>query len=151
MAGKASRENGKKGGRPKGAKSQATLEREAVLRAYRERVCKVADRLLDSELTVALGCAMLFRKPKTGKDRKAERVTDEDTIRRYLDGELDTDESDWYFIVTEKPDTFTIRGMFDRTFDKPAQRHEVTGKDGAPIPPAVQFVIQKQDGAECRP
>ena len=110
----------------------STLEREAVLRAYRERVCQQADRLLSAELTVALGCSMLFRKSKAGKDkeRKVERITDEATIRRYLDGELEHDPHDYYFIVTERPDTMTIRQMMDRTFDKPATpvnaKHDVT-------------------------
>lgn len=124
----ASRRNGAKGGRPKGSKEAATLEREAVLKAYRERVCRQAQRLLDAELTVAQGCSYLYRKPKKaekGETRKAELVKDEETIRKFLDGELDHDEDDWYFITAEKPDTFTIRGMFDRTFDKPGQRHEV--------------------------
>lgn len=106
------------------------------MRAYRERVCAQAQRLLDAELTVAQGCSYLFRKPKSapkGEQRKAELVTDEATIRRYLDGEFDHDEKDFYFITTERPDTNTIRGMFDRTFDKPAQRHEVTGENGGPV------------------
>lgn len=125
--------NRSKGGRPKGRKNAATLEREAVLREYRQRVCRLADDLLDAELTVARGVTFLFRKPKSGKDRKVERVTDEETIKRYLDGELDSDEQDWYFIAAEKPDTATIRGMFDRTFDRPAQRHELTGGGGGPV------------------
>lgn len=124
MAGQASRANGRKGGRPKGAKSSATIEREAVLRAYRQRVCQQADRLLDAELTVAFGCSYLYRKPKKaekGEARKAELVTDPEVIRRYLDGELDHDDLDYYYITTERPDTSTVRGMFDRTFDRPAQ------------------------------
>jgi hypothetical protein len=136
MAGEASRNNGKKGGRPVGRRSRATLERDAVLRAYRERVCDQAQRLLDAEMTVALGCSMLLKRPKTspkGEPRKTEVVTDEATIRAFLDGELDQDENDFYFITTERPDTNTIRGMFDRTFDKPAQRTEVTGANGGAV------------------
>lgn len=133
----ASRENGKKGGRPRGAKSAATLKREAVLQAYRQRVCRQAQRLLDAELTVAQGCTMLFKKPKASdrksEPRKVEQVKDEATIRAYLDGDLDDDPDDYYFITTERPDTGTIRGMFDRTFDKPAQRTEITGEGGGPV------------------
>lgn len=123
-------------GRPRGSKEPHTLEREAVLRAYRERVCKVADRLLDAEITVARGCSFLWKKPKTapkGEPRKAELVKDQATIQRYLDGDLDQDPDDYYFITTERPDTNTIRNMFDRTFDKPAQRTEVSGPDGGPL------------------
>lgn len=136
MAGSASRQNGRKGGRPKGAKSQATIEREAVLAEYRKRVCQQAQRLLDAELSVAFGCSYLYRKPKEGKKgepRKVELVTDEVTIRRYLDGDLDHDEHDFYFITTDKPDSLTIRNVMDRTFDRPAQRMELAGDGGGPL------------------
>ena len=126
-----------------------------MLRAYRERVCQQADRLLDAELAVAQGCSYLYRKPKTapkGEARKAELVTSEVEIRAFLNGELDDSETEYYFITTERPDTATIRGMFDRTFDKPAQRVEVAGDQDTPlIPPGgITFVIQQQPGAENR-
>jgi hypothetical protein len=129
-------------GRKKGSKAPETIEREATLKAYRERVCKLADRLLGAELTVAQGCSYLYRKPKTapkGEPRKAELVTDPETIRRYVDGELDQDETDWYFITTERPDTATIRGMFDRTFDKPPQGVQVSGEGGGPVKLIVEW------------
>lgn len=121
-----------------------------MLQEYRARVCGQAQRLLDAELTVALGCSFLFKKPKAGKER-VERVTDATTIQRYLNGELDDDATDWYFITAEKPDSLTIRNMFDRTFDRPAQRMEVTGGEGEPlVPSAISFVIVQQPGAENR-
>lgn len=118
---------------------------------YRERICDQAQRLLDAEMSVAMGVSYLYRKPKEGKKgepRKIERVTDEETIRRFLNGELGGDE-DYYFITTEKPDTLTIRGMLDRTFDKPGQRVSVTDGDGNALqaPGSVAFIIQQQPGA----
>lgn len=124
-----------------------------MLRAYRERVCQQAQRLLDAEMSVAQGCSYLYRKPKAspkGEPRKAELVTDEATIRAFVNGELDDDSTDWYFITTEKPDTLTIRNMLDRTFDKPAQRTEISGPDGQAIPASIAFVFRQQDGAENR-
>ena len=44
MAGNTSRENGKKGGRPKGSKSPETRKKEAVLAAFRGRVMASADK-----------------------------------------------------------------------------------------------------------
>jgi hypothetical protein len=43
MAGDSSRENGKKGGRPPGKKNPETLEREAVLKRWREQTMVHAD------------------------------------------------------------------------------------------------------------
>ena len=155
MPGDASRRNGRLGGRPKGSKNAATIERDRVLAEYRTRVQANAQRLLDAELSVALGCSVLYRKPKQGpkgEPRKAELVKDPETIRQYLDGQLDDDATDWYFITTERPDTLTIRNMLDRTFDKPAQRTEVTGKDGAEltVPASVAFIVRQQDDATNR-
>ena len=127
-----------------------------MLRAYRERVCQQAQRLLDAEMSVAQGCSFLYRKPKTapkGEPRKAELVTDEATIRAYLNGELDSDDTEWFFITTERPDTLTIRNMLDRTFDKPAQRVEVAGDQEKPLIPAgatLAFVASIIPGSENR-
>ncbi len=141
-------------GHPKGKKTAHVLEREAILGAYRQRVCAQAQRLLDAELTVALGCTFLYRKPKEapkGKERKVERVTDAETIEKFLNGELEGDK-DFYFITTEKPDPLTIRGMFDRTFDRPAQRMELTGEGGASLIPegGVTFVMRVDPEAKNR-
>lgn len=149
MAGDASRENGKKGGRPLGAKNAATIQRDAELRAYRDRVAKNTQRLLDAEMTVAQGVTMLFKKPKAaakGEPRKVERVTDEATIRAYLDGELDNDEHDFYFLATERPDTVTIQRMLDRTYDKPPQAVALGGTDGGAIEVVQKVVFVVQDG-----
>lgn len=141
-------------GRPRGSRDPHTIEREAVLAEYRKRVCDHAQRLLDAELSVAQGCAYLYAKPKQAekgqKERKAERVTNPEIIRQFLDGELDNDEMDYYYITTEKPDTLTIRGMLDRTFDKPGQRLAVTDADGnsLSVPATVMFVIRQQKGSD---
>lgn len=141
-------------GRPKGSKDPHTIEREAVLAEYRSRICQQAQRLLDAEMTVALGCSFLFCKRKADKkgERKVERVTSEETIRQYLNGELDNAEDEYYYITADKPDTLTIRGMFDRTFDKPGQRVAVTDGDGnaLTVPNAVVFVVQQQKDSENR-
>lgn len=116
-------------GRPKGAKSPATLDREAALRHFRARVAQHADELFDSQFTLARGYTVLFRKPKQGK---AVQVTDLTTIRQYLDGEL-ADAADAYYLVTERPNNFAISDLLDRTFGKAPAALEVTGKDGGPV------------------
>jgi hypothetical protein len=60
MAGKASRENGKKGGRPKGRRSASTLEREAVLRAFNQRVMRQADRLFHAQMMAAAEASRFY-------------------------------------------------------------------------------------------
>ncbi len=50
-----------KGGRPKGKKSPKTLEREAILKAFRERAMRHADVLFNSQITLARGQTFLYK------------------------------------------------------------------------------------------
>ena len=86
MAGKASVENGKLGGRPLGRKNNATLEKEVMLERIRQRVFQAADVLVDAQLALARGTSYLF-KADTDDDGKARRpilVTDPEEIAAYL-------------------------------------------------------------------
>lgn len=151
MAGTASIENGKKGGRPKGKKSKNTLEKEAVLKVFRERVMRNADLLFDSQLTLARGQTYLYKiekelqiGPKGGKryvSSKPKLVTEQWEIEAYLEGEITEGDSDndqdpnatYYYLTTKDPSNQAVDSMLDRTFGKPAQSLELGGKDGQPI------------------
>lgn len=139
MAGKASVENGKKGGRPKGRKSDATLEKEAILREYRQKILQSADILFGSQLHLARGMTYLYKiekelqvGPKGGKKyvkSKPQLVTEQWEIESYLMGKVEEgdedDENDpnatYYFITTKDPDNRAIDSMLDRTFGKATQ------------------------------
>lgn len=150
MAGQTSRKNGKKGGRPKGKKSAATLEREAVLAAFRQRVMGVADLLLDSQLALARGTTYLYKIEKQwvptgkGKDKgyyrklRPKLVESQWEIEQYLEGVVENGDVDddrdpaaaYYFLTTKAPDNDAIDSMMDRTFGKATQvidlKHDVT-------------------------
>jgi hypothetical protein len=61
MAGNASRKNGQKGGRPSGRKNDATLEREAQLARFKQRVFEAFDPLINAQLSLARGLSYLFK------------------------------------------------------------------------------------------
>jgi hypothetical protein len=132
-------------GRPKGAKSKATLEKEKVFGALRQRILQKAQSLLDSQFSLAHGQQFLYKiekkkvvGPKGGTSYKPEKpklVTAEWEIRAYLDklvdrenGELE-DENDrgttYYFITTKEPSNMALDSMFDRAFGKPTQKQDV--------------------------
>lgn len=152
MPGDASRFNGIKGGRPKGKKSPATLKKEAVLKAYRERVMGLADRLLDSQLTLAKGITYLYKiekkkivGPKGGirwEAQKPERVTSEAEIRDYLEGLVESGDvkndqdpsATYYFLTTKDPDSGAIKDMMDRTFGKSVQAIVTKDEDDNDMP-----------------
>ena len=62
MAGRAetARRNGKKGGRPKGRKNDATLTKEAARARVCQRVYADIDELLDAQLANAKGISHFF-------------------------------------------------------------------------------------------
>lgn len=144
--------NGKKGGRPKGKKAKSTLEREAVMRAYQQRVMQMSDRLLDYQLSLARGTTYLFKiekeliiGPKGGKtykSKKPELVTDVEEIRSYLEGI--TQEGDlgnpkdpngtYYYLTSKDPDSRTIDSMLDRGIGKPAQAFSMQDGEGKSLP-----------------
>lgn len=163
MAGKASRQNGKKGGRPKGTKNPETLMREAVLAEFRQRVMRSADILFNSQLHLAKGQTYLFKiekelqiGPKGGKKYVASRpklVTSETEIQDYLmnaivEGDVD-DEKDpnatYYFITAEKGDNKAIDSMLDRAFGKSTQNIDHTTDGKAIQGNAISFVSMTPD------
>ncbi len=146
------RQNGKKGGRPKGKKNPATLEKEAVIAAFRQRAMKIASNIFDKQLVLINGQQFLYKIEKewiaTGKkgfwrNKKPELVESESEIRDYLEnlayksnGDLE-DENDpgatYYFITTKEPNNQAIDSMLDRTFGKSTQSVEHSGPDGGAI------------------
>lgn len=150
------RENGKKGGRPRGRKNDETLKREAVLKAIQQRVMRIADNLLDARITLALGQTFLYKvekyyetvtddKGKTRKILKAKPpklVESEVEIRDYLEseirksnGEINMTESDddFYFITAKEPNDGAIERLLSRTFGNSVQPVSLTDEDGKSV------------------
>jgi hypothetical protein len=154
MAGETSRENGKKGGRPKGSKNPETLEREAVMKAYRERILINAQEIFSLQMQNARGCTYLYKTQCTGrgKDRKCKymQVTDPEEIENYLNGLYDevdrgsgVDEG-YYQITVDKPDNKSLYSMLDRAFGKAPQSLDLTSK-GESMQPLIVEIIRKGD------
>ena len=153
MAGKTSAQNGKKGGRPRGRKNDATLEKDKVLAALRQKIMRKADVLFGAQMQLAQGNAYLYKTvcTGTGKSRKCKyvMVTDQQEILDYLNGKFEDvdrgsgEEEGYYQITTDKPDNKAIDSMFDRTFGKAAQ--PLTGPEGGPIEiKGVSITIKKK-------
>lgn len=141
-------------GRKKGTKNAATLERDAVMKTYRDRVMRDADRMHQAQTILAFGQTFLYRIDKewikTGKGgfwrkKPPVRVTAEHEIASYLErrivngDQFEEDDSDggaaYYFITTKEPDKYTLDSMFDRTFGR-AQQHidHTTNEKDLPTP-----------------
>jgi len=112
-----------KGGRPKGKKAQKTIEREEALKQFRERIVRVTGKLQNAQLSLAYGQQFLYvitthiEGKKRVKD-KPKLVTDPDVIRRYLNGEYDDSDDEFYYITTKEPDNKALDSLLDRTYGK---------------------------------
>lgn len=135
-----------------GKKYKKTLDKEAVLKAYRERVMKSTNRLLDYQFSVAKGMTYLFKIEKKcivgrkgGKkyvSKKPKLVTDVEEISKYLEGLVESgnpnDHADpsstYYYMVEKAPDHTVIKDIFDRAFGKAPQSVQLQGDDGKSLP-----------------
>lgn len=145
--------NGSKGGRPKGSKTLATLQRDAVLENWKQRVFRFADRLLDSQMTIATGQMFLYRVDKefvsTGKGpqggfyrkKKPVLVEDEWEIRAYVERDVeganphDDDDggSAYYYITAKEPNNQAIDSMLDRAAGRAVATTQITGAAGGAL------------------
>lgn len=149
-------------GRKKGSKDPETLEREAVLAAFRQRAMSAADILFDAQLTIARGQTFLYKiekekivGPKGGisyRRMKPVLVTSQFEIEQYLEGLIEEgdldDENDpaatYYFLTTKEPNNQAIDSLLDRSLGKSAQ--PVTGADGGPIKIDISSQLTKTYG-----
>ncbi len=109
----------KKGGRPKG-KTELTLAKERVQHEIEQKILGMAEKLVNSQATVAQGCSFLYvvTTDKDGKRGKPELVTDKETIGAYLAGDLENAQGEFYYITTEKPDSRAVDSLLDRGIGK---------------------------------
>ena len=130
-------------GRLKGSENKKTKEQKIIEEDFRQRVLSSMDELINSQMNLAKGCQFLFvietykYKDKNGnwkeEKKKPKIVESQSIIEKYLAGELDDSEDDYYFMTTQKPDNKALDSLIDRVFGKATQKTEITGKDGGAI------------------
>lgn len=132
MPGQSARENGKKGGRPKGTKGtpfkwQSTISKEQAREGVRQAVMKHMDRMIRSQVAHSIGIGHLYTRDKTGKFTKVESAEQVDKL--LIEGVEDRD----YWIFTKDPSVQAFTDLMNRALDKPAEQMKVTGGDGGPV------------------
>lgn len=146
-------------GRPKGVQSVETRRRAAALEAYKKRVRLQTQRLLDAQMTMAMGVTTLWRIPKVVEERKnkdgevvnsrerngkPEIVTSQRDVEKYLAGDFDNDpKADYYFITTDKPDNRALDSLLDRTYGKATQ--PLSGDPEDPDGPKIGLVLYRPE------
>lgn len=133
--------NGKLGGRPKGKKMGKTLEREAAIDRIRQIVYKNTDRLLATQLSMAVGTMHIVKIEKVAGVIGSSIVKDEKELPHAMKCILDPDlqgrddESDsvYYHLRTDKPDERSVENLLDRAHGKPAQSIDLGNRDDKPF------------------
>lgn len=109
--------------RKKGLIKLEEIAAEEIEKEFKARVGYSAHKLLNAQMTLALGTQTLY-KVVAGVDEKGKPcrkhvlVTDDEEIRAYLDDPELTNGRDYYYITTKQPDLAAINSALDRLFGK---------------------------------
>lgn len=111
------------GVRKKGLKALEEITIEEIEADFKRRVGHSAHKLLNAQMSIALGTQSLYKVVKgvdeKGKPtRKHVLVTDQEEIREYLDDPSRINGEDYYYITTRQPDNNAINSALDRLFGK---------------------------------
>lgn len=127
MPGDASRENGKKGGRPVGTtgiQHATTISKAQARNALREVVIRHMDKLLRAQIAHAQGIGHLFTRDKNGKFT---RIEDEQAAERLL---TEGTEGEDYYIFMKDPSVPAFTDLMNRALDKPAEQEQTINITG---------------------
>lgn len=118
-------------GRPKGGQNQATIEKNAALKEFKQRAYRNAHRLFNSQFALAQGVNILFKVEYDDKGNKKGKpiiVDDEDEIKSYIDGEFENSKDKYYYMTTMIPDNKAIDSLLDRAFGKAKESIDIETK-----------------------
>ncbi len=127
-------------GRPRGAKSQSTIDREKVLEMAKDIIAGRTRKLIDTQTILATGAIKIFKihyhwegsaKKRTLIKDKPQIVENDQEIIHVIDHEFgsgqmgnpndhdyDDEEYDYFFVMTKDPDNQAINSLMDRTFGR---------------------------------
>lgn len=129
MPGDSSRENGKLGGRPKGALNLRTLsanEQKAEARqVIRELVAEMVPEIVQAQAENALGISYLVIRDKNGSYVEA-------TNKAQVDAALASG-GESFRIYTRQPHQASASMLLAYAADKPVEPVEVSGEGGGPV------------------
>lgn len=115
-------------GRPAGTGNKKTLDQKIVMEAFRQRVLKSSNKLINAQMNLANGVSYLM-KITTHKNRKeVEVIKDPTLIAEYFAETLVSDDNEYYYITTEKPENKALDSLFDRVLGKAQASIDITTK-----------------------
>lgn len=113
------------GGKPKGYKAPATIEKELERERLRQMVCAELEPMTMAQIAHAKGVHYMVLRHKDGTFTRATDV-------KQLDAALAAGAAA-FNIFTQAPNTQAYSDLVNRALDKPAEQLKVTGEDGGPV------------------
>lgn len=121
-------------GWPKGKKKKKTLEAMRVKAAFVQRILKNANKLLNAQMSLAVGEQVLMVAITEGKTKRYEIVTDHNVIKQYLDwnegigdNKNPGDENNYYYLTTKPANNQALDSLINRALGKVPEKLEVDG------------------------
>mgnify|MGYP003501263591 FL=1 len=113
--------------RKKGVRRLEEITNEEIEKEFKQRVGYRAHKLLNAQMSIALGSQSLYKSVRAIDDRGKETrkhvlVTDEDEIKQYLDNPAMIEGDDYFYITTKAPDNNAINSLLDRLMGKTATK-----------------------------
>jgi len=130
-----SRENGKRGGRPKGRQSRHTLNKQAAEEAYRAFLQAHHQRIWTAALEAACGSFVLFRVTKDGPVQ----VTDPREMATLLAQPRGQPGERLWYLEARRPDPQLMKELHHRLMGPPRQTIELE----TPEPISVRIIHQE--------
>lgn len=121
MAGDTSRRNGRKGGKPKGHKSQQTLDKIMARELLRQQVTDNLVPLVQAQLHNAMGVGhLMLRDPESGKFERVISSGDAAVDEARIDAAVAQGKSQcWIYLKDPSIQAFT--DLMNRALDKPTE------------------------------
>ena len=138
-------------GMPLGFKRKGYTPSEVILASdvedeFKQRIAFSAHKLMNAQMSLALGTQFLYKRVQTWEEGKKEPVykhvlvNDPTEIRQFLDDPMMTNGEDYYYISTKEPDQKAIDSMLDRLLGKASTRI-VGGKNADGEDGPIQVVV----------
>lgn len=119
-------------GKKKGTRHKRTLEREATLQAFRDRVYEMSQTLLRAQAVPAIGYHQMITLTKDAEGKMhTEIVKSEKRISDFL--ATGVYGKDYMLIVGAEPDYKAADALLNRAYGRPTETIDVGNKDNQPF------------------
>lgn len=120
------------GGKPKGYKAAATIDKEAQRELVRHLVSAQLTPLVTAQIRNAMGIGhLMLRDEETQRFERVVTTGDPLKDEAIIDAAVSTGRACWIYL--KDPSVQAFSDLLNRALDKPAEQVKVTGDDGGPV------------------